>query len=341
MSNTISSIASAAPGARKLPSVALPNWVKNVPFVGMHVACLAVLFLPNFGLSVGALALLAATYFLKMFGITAGYHRYFAHRAYKTSRAMQFVLAWLGCSAMQRGPLWWAAHHRIHHRYSDTPRDPHSPHETTFWWAHVGWVTTDEAVEAPWETIQDFRRFPELRLLDQLHWVPGIVLAVACYLIGAVVGGWRGDPSTFFLQGQGWNCLVWGWLISTVLTYHATFSINSLSHLWGKRRYATSDDSRNNGVLALITLGEGWHNNHHHFQSSANQGFFWWEFDVSYLVIRGMEFAGLVWGVRTPGAKALAHGLIEPNRPPTLIGQEALLADGRPGGSPPRRAADR
>ena len=325
---------SAVPGARKLPSVTLPNWVKNVPFVGLHVACLSVLFLPNFGISVGALALLAATYFLKMFGITAGYHRYFAHRAYKTSRVMQFVLAWLGCSAMQRGPLWWAAHHRIHHRYSDTPLDPHSPHETTFWWAHVGWVTTEDAVEAPWESIQDFRRFPELRWLDRFHWVPGIVLAAACYAIGAVAGGWNGSWGTLAFLGAGWSCLLWGWLISTVLTYHATFSINSLSHLWGKRRYATSDDSRNNAVLALITLGEGWHNNHHHFQSSANQGFFWWEFDVSYMVIRRLEFAGLVWGVRTPGAKALAHGLIEPARTPAPIGQEALFSDGRPGGLP-------
>ena len=327
--------------ARKNPSFALPNWVKNVPFVGLHVACLAVLFLPNFGVSVGVLTLCAFTYFLKMFGITAGYHRYFAHRAYKTSRVMQFVLAWLGCSAMQRGPLWWAAHHRTHHRYSDTPKDPHSPHETTFWWAHLGWVTAEDAVEAPWESIQDFRRFPELRLLDRLHWLPGIVLAAACYLIGAVAGGWDGSLGALAFQGAGWSCLLWGWLISTVLTYHATFSINSLSHLWGKRRYATDDDSRNNGFLALITLGEGWHNNHHHFQSSANQGFFWWEFDVSYRVIRCMEFARLVWGVRKPGAKALTHGLIEPARPPALVVQEALLADGRPGDFPPGRPAGR
>ena len=270
-------------------SALAPSWLKCVPFIGLHVACLAALFT---GFSATALVLLIATYFLKMFGITAGYHRYFAHRAYKTSRVGQFILAWLGCSAMQRGPLWWAAHHRGHHRYSDTPKDPHSPHETSFWWAHLGWVMTEEHNEAPWETIQDFCRFPELRLLDHLHWVPGIVLAVACYTIGAVVGGWRGDLSTFFLQGQGWTCLVWGWLISTVLTYHATFSINSLSHLWGKRRYATDDDSRNNAVLALITLGEGWHNNHHHFQSSANQGFFWWEIDISYTTLRALQARG-------------------------------------------------
>ncbi len=284
-----------------------------VPFIGLHVACLAALFT---GVNTTALVLLAATYFLKMFGITGGYHRYFAHRAYKTSRVGQFILAWLGCSALQRGPLWWAAHHRGHHRYSDTPKDPHSPHETSFWWAHLGWVMTEDTVEAPWETIQDFWSYPELRWLDRMHWLPGIVLAVVCYLIGALTGGWRGDPSTFFLQSSGWACLVWGWLISTVLTYHATFSINSLSHLWGKRRYATDDDSRNNAVLALITLGEGWHNNHHHFQSSANQGFFWWEFDISYTTLRALALVGLVWDLRKPGAKALAFRTIEPAQKP-------------------------
>jgi stearoyl-CoA desaturase (delta-9 desaturase) len=282
---------------------AVPNWVMCVPFIGLHVACLAALFT---GVNATALILLVATYFLKMFGITAGYHRYFAHRAFKTSRLMQFVLAWLGCSAMQRGPLWWAAHHRSHHRHSDTPSDPHSPHETSFWWAHIGWVMTEESDHPPWESIQDFSRYPELRWVDRLHWMPGIVLAVVCYVIGAVAGGWRGDWATFLVQGPGWTSLVWGWLISTVLTYHATFSINSLSHLWGNRRYATDDDSRNNWFLALITMGEGWHNNHHHFQSAANQGFFWWEIDISFAVLRALQAVGLVWDLRMPGAKALA-----------------------------------
>jgi stearoyl-CoA desaturase (delta-9 desaturase) len=315
------------PGAgtlRRLPKhyALVPNWLKCVPFIGLHVACLSALFT---GFDATALVLLVATYFLKMFGITAGYHRYFAHRAYKTSRVGQFILAWLGCSALQRGPLWWAAHHRGHHRYSDTPKDPHSPHETSFWWAHLGWVMTEEANEAPWDSIQDFRRYPELRLLDHFHWVPGIVLAVVCYLIGAVVGGWRGDLSTFFLQGSGWSSLVWGWLISTVLTYHATFSINSLSHLWGKRRYATDDDSRNNAFLALITLGEGWHNNHHHFQSSANQGFFWWEFDISYTTLRALQFVGFVWDLRKPGAKALAfRNLDAAGKPAEVPAKEAV-----------------
>lgn len=245
------------------------------------------LFLPDFGISAMSLGLCAFTYFIRMFGITGGYHRYFAHRSYKTSRVGQFLLACLGCSAMQKGPLWWASHHRQHHRFSDTPDDPHSPHETSFWWAHVGWILSEEHVDTPWHAIRDWARYPELRLLDRYHWTPGLLLAICCYLVGGLAG------------------LGWGFFVSTVLVYHATFSINSLSHLLGKRRYMTNDDSRNNFVLALITLGEGWHNNHHHYQSSANQGFFWWEIDISYCVIRTLAFCGLVWDIRRPGAKAL------------------------------------
>jgi stearoyl-CoA desaturase (delta-9 desaturase) len=224
-----------------------------------------------------------------MFGITAGYHRYFAHRSYRVHRVSQFLLAWLGCSALQKGPLWWASHHREHHRFSDTPDDPHSPHVTSFWWAHLGWILSEEHIDTPWESIQDWSQFWELRLLDRFHWVPGIVLAVLCYLVA------------------GWPGVAWGFVVSTVLVYHATFSINSLSHLFGTKRYATTDESRNNLFLALITLGEGWHNNHHHYQSSANQGFFWWEVDISYYLIRSLGFLGLAWDIRKPGQKALTY----------------------------------
>jgi len=283
-----------------------PNWLKASPFIGLHLACLAVLFT---GVSVTALVLLGATYFIRMFGITAVYHRYFAHRSYKTSRVMQFLLACLGCSALQKGPLWWASHHRQHHRYSDTPDDPHSPHVTSFWWAHVGWIMSDDHTETPWKVIQDWARYPELRWLDRNHWVPGILLAVGCFLIG------------------GWTGLVWGFVVSTVLTYHATFAINSVSHLVGRRRYATSDDSRNNFLLALITLGEGWHNNHHHYQSSANQGFFWWEIDISYMIIRLLGLFGLVWDIRRPGAKVLNYRRIQP-RPAVKAISSAALGQG-------------
>ena len=251
------------------------------------------LFLPDFGVSVTTISLCAFTYFIRMFGITGVYHRYFAHRSYKTSRVVQFCLAWLGCSALQKGPLWWASHHREHHRYSDTPDDPHSPHVTSFWWAHLGWILSEDHVDTPWESIKDWSRYPELRLLDRFHIVPGLVLAGLCYLVA------------------GWAGVAWGFVVSTVLCYHATFSINSLSHLIGSRRYATGDESRNNLFLALITLGEGWHNNHHHYQSSANQGFYWWEVDVSYYIIRSLAFVGLVWDVRKPGMKALAFRNVE------------------------------
>jgi stearoyl-CoA desaturase (delta-9 desaturase) len=269
-----------------------------VPFVGLHLACLAVLFT---GVDATALILCGVFYFIRMFGITAGYHRYFAHRSYKTSRLMQFLIASLGCSALQKGPLWWASHHRQHHRFSDTPDDPHSPHATSFWWSHLGWILSEDHIHTPWHAIQDWSRYPELRWLDRLHWLPGLLLAGVCVLLGYLIGGWAGAASA----------VVWGFVISTVILYHATFSINSLSHLLGKRRYATDDDSRNNFFLALLTLGEGWHNNHHHYQSSANQGFFWWEIDISYYIIRMMGWLGLVWDVRKPGTKALTYRNLE------------------------------
>jgi len=276
----------------------IPNWLKCVPFIGLHLACLAVLFT---GVDATALVLCIVFYFARMFGITAGYHRYFAHRSYKTSRLMQFLIACLGCSALQKGPLWWASHHRRHHRFSDTPDDPHSPHATSFWWAHLGWILSDQHTDTPWDDIRDWSRYPELRWLDRWHWLPGLFLAGVCLLIGYLSGGWAGAASA----------VVCGFVLGTVLLYHATFSINSLSHLLGKRRYATEDDSRNNLFLALLTMGEGWHNNHHHYQSSANQGFFWWEIDISYYIIRMMSWLGLVWDIRKPGAKALTYRNLE------------------------------
>jgi stearoyl-CoA desaturase (Delta-9 desaturase) len=193
----------------------IPNWMLAVPFVALHLAAVAVFFVP---FTWEGLLLCGLTYFWRMFGVTGGYHRYFAHRAYKTSRAFQFVLAWLGCSCLQKGPLWWASHHRHHHRYSDTPKDPHSPHETTFWWSHVGWILSAEHGPTLWERIPDLSKYPELRWLDRWHWVPGLVLAGLCFLVG------------------GWSGLVWGFVVSTILVYHAVFTINSLSHLFGGRR---------------------------------------------------------------------------------------------------------
>jgi stearoyl-CoA desaturase (delta-9 desaturase) len=265
----------------------MPGWVVNLPFIGMHLACFAVLLT---GVHPVDLVLCAACYIVRMFGITAGYHRYFAHRSYKTSRLVQFALAFLGCSALQKGPLWWAAHHRQHHRFSDTEDDPHSPIIRSIWWAHVGWVLSNDYEESDRRLVRDWNRYPELRWLDQWHWVPGIFLGVLCWLI------------------DGWAGLVWGLFVSTVVLYHAVFTVNSLCHLLGRRRYATADRSRNNLFVAVITLGEGWHNNHHHYQSSANQGFFWYEMDLCYYVLRFMGLLHLVWGIRKPPQKVLKRG---------------------------------
>jgi stearoyl-CoA desaturase (delta-9 desaturase) len=256
-----------------------PTWIKCLPFLAMHLGCLAVFFVP---VTLTALVLCAVLYVVRMFGITAGYHRYFSHRAYKTSRWFQFVLGFIGCTAMQKGPLWWAGQHREHHHDSDTPRDPHSPVVRGVWWSHIGWILSPKYEETSWPAVHDLGKYPELRWLNRYHWVPGLILAPLCYLLG------------------GWSGLVWGGFVSTVLVYHAVFMVNSVCHLFGRRRYSTPDQSRNNVWVALATMGEGWHNNHHHYQSSTNQGFFWWEIDVTYYLIRLLECVGLVWDIRKP-----------------------------------------
>jgi stearoyl-CoA desaturase (delta-9 desaturase) len=266
------------------------NFLRTLPFILMHVACVAVFFVPVTWAAVG---LCFGFYVVRMFGITGGYHRYFSHRAYRTSRWFQFVLGWIGCSAMQKGPLWWSSHHRLHHKHSDQDEDPHSPVVSTIWWSHVGWVMSGRFQNIEYDQVKDFKDYPELRLLDRLHWVPGLSLAVLCYLVG------------------GWSGVVWGFVLGTVMLYHTTFMVNSLCHLFGTRRYKTTDDSRNNWLVALLTLGEGWHNNHHHYQSCARQGFKWWEIDMSYYAIRTLAAVGLVWDVREPTERALKSKLIE------------------------------
>jgi stearoyl-CoA desaturase (delta-9 desaturase) len=292
--------------------------LKSLPFILLHLACLAVFFT---GVHAFDLVLCGLLYFIRMFGITAGYHRYFAHRAYKTTRAFQFVLAWLGCMALQKGPLWWAAHHRSHHKYSDTEDDVHSPITGGFWWAHIGWVLTDRYDQTNWDGIRDFARFPELRLMNALYWVPGIVLGFLTWLAGGyslVMASWfESAPAAEvgFSYPHAWSALVVGFFCSTVLLYHGTFAVNSFCHIFGRRRYATSDQSKNNWWVALATLGEGWHNNHHHYQSSANQGFFWWEIDVSYYIIKFLSVFGLVWDVRKPPRKLLQPKEAPPPEP--------------------------
>ncbi|KYF56775.1 stearoyl-CoA desaturase [Sorangium cellulosum] len=252
-------------------------------------------------------ALAAATYFVRMFAITAVYHRYFSHRSYKTSRGLQFLLALLGTTATQKGPLWWGGTHRVHHKYSDTERDVHSPLRRGFWYAHIGWWLGREHEELDLKRIPDFAGFPELRWLDRYHVVGPLGMMALLFALG------------------GYDAFLWGYVVSTCALMHGTFTINSLAHVFGSRRYATTDTSRNNFWLALVTLGEGWHNNHHHYMSSANQGFFWWEIDVSFYILRGMEKLGLIWDLRTAPAHVLQRNLIKEvgERSPLLAPQAA------------------
>jgi stearoyl-CoA desaturase (delta-9 desaturase) len=262
--------------------MSIRDWLASGAFILLHLTPLALLYT---GTTATDLVLFAASYLAQMFGITAGYDRYFAHRSFKTSRWVGFALAGLGCTALQRGPLWWVGHHR----HTDTPADPHSPVAGTRWWAHAGWALSADHNGTDWGVVKDLNRHRELRLLERIHWLPAGLLAGLCLAVG------------------GWSGLVWGFLIATLCTHHATFLVNSACHIWGRRRYSTPDASRNNAVVAVLTLGEGWHNNHHHYQSSARQGFRWWEVDITYYLIRGLGWAGLVWDIRQPPATAVAR----------------------------------
>lgn len=275
------------------------DWGRVWPFIGLHLACLAVIWV---GVSPVAVAVFAISYFLRMFAITAFYHRYFAHKAFKTSRGVQFFFALLGTAATQRGPLWWAAHHRHHHRTSDTDEDHHSPLHG-FWRSHCGWFLDGRAFRTPSHLIRDFERFPELRWLDRYDTLVAFLYATALWGLGEGLRLVAPEWGT-----NGWQMLIWGYFISTVVLIHATLCINSLAHRFGSRRYDTRDESRNNFLLALLTLGEGWHNNHHHYAGSARQGFFWWEIDISYYLLRLMERLGLVSDLRpVPDARKYAH----------------------------------
>ncbi|WP_431687658.1 acyl-CoA desaturase [Hahella sp. NBU794] len=275
------------------------DWYRVWPFVGIHLACLAVLWV---GWSPVAVWVAVGAYLLRMFAITAFYHRYFAHKSFRTSRLVQFVFAVLGASATQRGPLWWSAHHRHHHRTSDTEADPHSPRHG-FWRSHAGWFLGGKYFKAPLNLVKDFSQYPELRWLDRFDMCVPLAFGFSMWCLGEGLAYMAPQ-----LQTSGWQMLVWGYFISTVVLIHATLAINSLAHRWGRRRYETGDDSRNNFLLALLTLGEGWHNNHHHYSGSARQGFFWWELDLSYYLLRLMAVVGLIWDLRdVPEHKKWAH----------------------------------
>ena len=271
----------------------------SMPLLIVHGCCIGVFFVKG---GWPALFVCAAMYVLHVFALTAGYHRYFSHKSFKTSRAFQFALALLGTSAAQRDPLWWASHHRVHHQTADTEQDTHSPRHYGFWWAHMGWVMKRELMQTRFETIRDFVRYPELMWLNRHPYVPVVVLAALLLGLGSVLDrlrpGWGVSGPQF---------LFYGFFLSTVLVYHVTFCINSVSHLFGRRPYATDDDSRNNWVLGLLAMGEGWHNNHHRYAVSTRQGFRWWELDLTYLLLRVLQSVGLVWGIREPPRAVLAE----------------------------------
>jgi stearoyl-CoA desaturase (delta-9 desaturase) len=256
----------------------------------VHLSCLAVFWV---GFSWVAFSVALALYIIRMFGITGFYHRYFAHKAFKAGRGMQFFGAVLGCAAAQRGPLWWASHHRHHHQHADQPADAHSPVVHGFLWSHVLWFLSPQYTVTLHARIKDFSKCAELRFLDRYHVIVPIALGVGMYALGAALA--RVAPG---LGTSGWQMFIWGFSLSTVAVYHATYTINSLSHLIGRRTYDTGDYSRNNWFLAILTLGEGWHNNHHHYSVTARQGFEWWQYDVTYYILVVLKWLGLVRDLR-------------------------------------------
>ncbi len=267
-----------------------PQWRERLAvarFVALHLAACVALLRP---FDPSLLWWCAGSYAVRMFGVTAGYHRYFSHRSFKLGRVPQFLLAVLAQTTGQKGVLWWAAHHRLHHRHADEPGDVHSPRRDGFWWAHVGWVLSDQHTSLDQRRVPDLWRVPELRWLDRHHWVPTVGFALALLAWGGI------------------DVFVWGYLVATVLVYHATFAINSVAHVWGSRRFDTGDDSRNNWWLALLTLGEGWHNNHHQYMGSCRQGYRWWEIDVTYGLLWLLARAGVVRELRVFPAARLERG---------------------------------
>lgn len=255
------------------------NWVTSAPFLLSHLLCFGAFFV---GFRWQYVLLAVISYSVRMFGVTAGYHRYFSHRAFKTSRIFQFLLAFLAQTAIQKGVLWWAANHRHHHRYSDQPEDIHSPSLKGFWYSHMIWIVSERYEATDFNRVKDFARFPELRGLNKYHLVPSLVFVPLLWALGGV------------------ELVLWVGVIPTVLLWHGTFTINSLSHIFGTRRYLTTDTSRNNWLLALITSGEGWHNNHHFYQNTANQGWFWWEVDPTYYALKVLSWFGVVHDLRLP-----------------------------------------
>ena len=265
------------------------EWFRCLPYIIIHLLALGAFFYP---VTLPCLILAIVSYSIRMFSITAFYHMYFSHRTFKTSRIVQFIGAFTACSSGQRGPLWWAAHHRRHHKHSDTDEDVHSPHTRGIFWSHTLWFMTDYAVPTFLKEIPDLIKFKELRFLNRYDWIPLIVLAITCYFLP--------DLKWFAtLTGlSNMQSLMWGFFVPTIVLYHATFAVNSITHLFGKRKFNTDDESKNNWLIAIFAFGEGWHNNHHFFPGSTRQGFFKGEFDITYYCLKILSLFGLVRDLR-------------------------------------------
>ena len=292
--------------------------VRVMPFVILHLACFAVIWV---GWSPFAVWTAVALYFIRMFAVTGIHHRYFSHKTYSTSRVGQFFLALWAGTTVQRGSLWWAYHHRHHHQHSDDPEDAHSPHVHGFIWSHIGWITSRRNFPTDYSKIKDLAKFPELVWLNRFDLVVPVLFALS--LFG---GGWLLELYAPALGTTRWQMLVWGFFISTTVLFHGTGCINSMAHLMGKRRFKTDDDSRNSAILAFITLGEGWHNNHHRYQSSTRNGFYWWEIDPTYYGLKLLSYTGFIWGLKPVPQSVLDEGTRAEHVASVAAAQRAALA---------------
>jgi stearoyl-CoA desaturase (Delta-9 desaturase) len=296
------------------------DWMRCIPFLILHAGCFGLIWV---GFSPFAAWTAVALYFVRMFAVTGIYHRYFSHKTYSTSRFGQFLLALWGATTVQRGALWWAYHHRHHHQHSDDPEDAHSPHVHGFWWSHIGWITSRRNFPTDYSKVKDLAKYPELVWLNRFDTVVPLFFALAIF--GA---GWLLEIYAPGLGTNRWQMLVWGFFISTTALFHGTSCINSMAHLMGRRRFKTTDDSRNSFILALICLGEGWHNNHHRYQSCTRNGFYWWEIDLTYYGLKVLSSTGLIWGLKPVPKSVLDEAEREAHLASIEAAQRALHVHG-------------
>lgn len=285
-------------------------------FAVLHLGCLGIIWV---GAGQAAVWTAVALYFIRMFFVTGIYHRYFSHKTYSTSRPVQFLMALAGTTCVQRGPLWWAYIHRHHHRHSDQPPDVHSPVQHGFLWSHIGWITSNKNHPTDYTKVKDLAKFPELCFLNRYDLVGSVLLLVLLAIWGAAMRSWGFETSPM-------QMIVWGYFVSTTFLFHGTACINSMAHVFGKRRYETKDDSRNSFLLALITLGEGWHNNHHRYMSATRQGFFWWEIDITYYILKGLSLTGIIWGLKGVPNSAYENLEVPENEDELEDQQEGVIA---------------